>query len=67
MNFSGTDDVVILPNGNMLATYMGSKGLTTPGGLMEFSPNGASTFIAEYAAARSVGGAFRSGWSNGLR
>lgn len=54
-NFAGTDDIIVLPNGNLLATYMGSKGLTTPGGLVEFSPQGASTFIAEYAAAKAGG------------
>jgi hypothetical protein len=52
-NFAGTDDLKILPNGNLIATYMGSKGLTTPGGLVEFTPDG--TVVAEYAAAKAGG------------
>lgn len=52
-NFSGTDDLRALPNGNLIATYMGSKGLTTPGGLVEFTPNG--NVVAEYAAAKPGG------------
>lgn len=57
-NFAGTDDMRILPNGHIIATYMGSKGLTTPGGLVEFSPDVAPSlggFIAEYPAARAGG------------
>ena len=38
--FSGADDILSLPNGNLIASYMGAKNLTTPGGLVEFSPAG---------------------------
>jgi len=57
--FSGTDDIHLLSNGNLLATFMGAGGktlppaLTTPGGLVEFSPDG--KFIAEYDAVTSNG------------
>ncbi|GAA6616054.1 selenium-binding protein SBP56-related protein [Scytonema sp. NUACC26] len=51
--FAGTDDLMQLPNGNLIATYMGAKDLTTPGGLVEFSPNGG--VVAEYDAAESLG------------
>jgi hypothetical protein len=54
-NFAGTDDILPLANGHLISSYMGSKNLTTPGGLVEFSPNGASTFIAEYPAAKAGG------------
>lgn len=70
--FSGTDDMFVLPNGNLIATYMGAKGsafdpinlanvsalptvsptlpptLTTPGGLVEFKPDG--TVVGQYSA-----------------
>ncbi len=52
-NFSGVDDFARAPNGNLLVTYMGAKDLTTPGGLVELSPDGA--VVGEYAAARSGG------------
>lgn len=51
--FAGADDMRILPNGNLIATYLGSKKLTTPGGLVEFSPNGG--VVAEYNAAKPGG------------
>lgn len=51
--FSAVDDILFLPNGNLIASYMGSKNLTTPGGLVEFSPSG--TVVAEYDATRSGG------------
>ena len=51
--FSGTDDILLLPNGNLIATFMGAKNLTTPGGLVEFSPDGA--LIKEYNAAKPGG------------
>lgn len=57
-NFAGTDDMHLLPNGHIIATFMGSKGLTTPGGLVEFSADVAPSqggFIAEYPAARAGG------------
>lgn len=44
--FSGPDDIIELSNGNLIATFMGSGGqalppaLTTPGGLVEFTPGG---------------------------
>lgn len=53
--FSGPDDLRVLSNGNIIATFMGSGGktlppaLTTPGGIVEFSSDG-STF-KEYEAA----------------
>lgn len=53
--FAGTDDIALLPNGHLIATFMGAKDLTTPGGLVEFSTEGASKFIAEYDAARPGG------------
>jgi hypothetical protein len=53
--FAGTDDLHFLPNGNILSTFMGSKGLATPGGLVEFSPFGPQTFLAEYSAVRPGG------------
>lgn len=37
--FAGTDHFHALPNGNFVSTFMGSRGLTTPGGLVEFSPD----------------------------
>jgi hypothetical protein len=52
-NFSGIDDFLPAPNGNMLVTYMGAKNLTTPGGLVEIGLDG--TVIAEYAAAKPGG------------
>ena len=51
--FSGTDDILFLPNGNLIASYMGAKNLTTPGGLVEFSPSG--TVMGEYDAVRAGG------------
>jgi hypothetical protein len=69
--FTGTDEVEILPNGDLIATYMGAKNspptlppnatppasspytLTTPGGLVEFTPDG--TVVAEYPAAKAGG------------
>lgn len=59
---SGTDDIKVLPNGNLIATYMGFQNgplptllptLTSPGGLVEFTPDG--TVVAEYAAAKAGG------------
>jgi hypothetical protein len=52
-NFSGIDDFLQAPNGNVLVTYMGAKNLTTPGGLVEISLNG--TVVGEYAAAKPGG------------
>ena len=52
-NFSGLDDFARMPNGNLLATYMGAKNLTTPGGLVELGPDG--SVVGEYRAARSGG------------
>lgn len=59
-SFSAPDVITTLPNGHLLATFMGSKDLEsgivgTPGGVVEFSPQGASTFIAEYTAAVAGG------------
>ena len=51
--FSAVDDILVLPNGNLIASYMGAKNLTTPGGLVEFSPSG--TIIGEYGAAKAGG------------
>ena len=51
--FSGADDILFLPNGNLIASYMGAKNLTTPGGLVEFSPSG--TVIGEYSGVRAGG------------
>lgn len=51
--FSGVDDMLFLPKGNLIATYMGAKDLTTPGGLVEFSPNG--EVVGEYDAAKAGG------------
>lgn len=52
-NFSGIDDFASLPNGHLLATYMGAKNLTTPGGLVELRPDG--KVVGEYHAARAGG------------
>ena len=52
-NFSGLDDFARLPNGNLLATYMGAKDLTTPGGLVELGLDG--SVVGEYRAARPGG------------
>jgi hypothetical protein len=52
-NFSGIDDFLEAPNGNVLVTYMGAKNLTTPGGLVEIDPEGA--VVGEYAAAKAGG------------
>jgi len=52
-NFSGIDDFLQAPNGNLLVTYMGAKDLTTPGGLVEIGLDGA--VVAEYAAAKPGG------------
>jgi hypothetical protein len=51
--FSVPDDILFLPNGNLVATYMGAKNLTTPGGLVEFSLNG--EIIGEYDATMRQG------------
>ena len=52
-NFSGIDDFLQAPNGNVLVTYMGAKDLTTPGGVVELGLDG--TVAAEYAAAKPGG------------
>jgi hypothetical protein len=52
-NFSGIDDFAQAPNGNLLATYMGAKNLTTPGGLVELGLDG--TVVGEYQAAKPGG------------
>jgi hypothetical protein len=52
-NFSGIDDFLQAPNGNVLVTYMGAKDLTTPGGLVEIGLDG--TVKGEYAAAKPGG------------
>jgi hypothetical protein len=52
-NFSGLDDFAHLPNGNLLATYMGAKNLATPGGLVELDLDG--SVVGEYRAARPGG------------
>ena len=52
-NFSGIDDFLPAPNGDVLVTYMGAKDLTTPGGLVEIDPDGA--VVGEYAAAKPGG------------
>jgi len=52
-NFSGVDDFVQAPNGNLLVTYMGAKDLTTPGGVVELGLDG--TVVNEYAAAKAGG------------
>jgi hypothetical protein len=41
-SFSGIDDFLQAPNGNVLVTYMGAKNLTTPGGLVEIDLDGRS-------------------------
>lgn len=52
-NFSGVDDFLQAPNGDVLVTYMGAKDLTTPGGLVEIGVDG--TVVGEYAAAEAGG------------
>ena len=52
-NFSGIDDFLQAPNGDVLVTYMGAKDLTTPGGVVEIGVDG--TVAAEYAAAKPGG------------
>jgi hypothetical protein len=52
-SFSGVDDFLQAPNGNVLVTYMGAKDLTTPGGLVEIGLDG--TVVGEYVAARPGG------------
>jgi hypothetical protein len=52
-SFSGVDDFLQAPNGDLLVTYMGAKNLTTPGGLVEIGLDG--TVVAEYAAAKTGG------------
>ena len=52
-NFSGVDDFVQAPNGNLLVSYMGAHDLTTPGGVVELGLGG--TVIGEYAAAKFGG------------
>lgn len=51
--FAGIDDIVQLPNGNLLITYLGAKDLTTPGGLVEIDVEG--NVIGEYDAAQPGG------------
>src|SRR6516165_3573230 len=51
--FAGVDDVLQLPNGNLLITYLGAKDLTTPGGLVEIDVEG--NVIHEYDAAQPGG------------
>jgi hypothetical protein len=52
-SFSGVDDFLQAPNGNVLVTYMGAKNLTTPGGLVEIGLDG--TVVGEYPAAKAGG------------
>jgi hypothetical protein len=52
-DFSGVDDFLQAPNGNLLVTYMGAKNLTTPGGVVELGLDG--TVVGEYAAAKPGG------------
>src|SRR5271166_1191611 len=52
-NFSGIDDFLQAPNGDVLVTYMGAKDLTTLGGLVEIGLDGA--VVGEYAAAKPGG------------
>ena len=51
--FAGIDDIVQLPNNNLLITYLGAKDLTTPGGLVEIDVEG--DVIGEYDAAQPGG------------
>jgi hypothetical protein len=51
--FAGIDDIVQLPNSNLLVTYLGAKDLTTPGGLVEIDVEG--NVIGEYDAAQPGG------------
>lgn len=69
--FSAPDDIYPLSGGNMIATFMGSGGptvppaLTTPGGLLEFTPDG--KIVAEHEAAVKNGPAhYRTGEDTGL-
>jgi len=48
--FAGIDDIVQLPNSNLLITYLGAKDLTTPGGVVEIDVEG--NVIHEYDAAQ---------------
>jgi len=52
-NFSGIDDFLPAPNGDVLVTYMGAKNLTTPGGVVQIGVDGA--VVGEYAAAKPGG------------
>jgi hypothetical protein len=52
-HFSGIDDFLPAPNGNVLVTYMGAKDLTTPGGLVEIGLDG--SVRGEYPAAKAGG------------
>ena len=52
-DFSGIDDFLQGPTGNLLVTYMGAKDLTTPGGVVEIGLDGA--VVGEYAAAKPGG------------
>jgi hypothetical protein len=52
-SFSGIDDFLQVPNGNVLVTYMGAKNLTTPGGVVEIDLDG--KVVGEYAAAKPGG------------
>lgn len=38
--FTVPDDFQFLPNGNVLGTFVGSMNLTSPGGVVEFDPDG---------------------------
>lgn len=69
--FSAPDDIYSLPDGNLIATFMGAGGaklppaLTTPGGLVEFSPDG--KFVKEYDAAIENGPKhYRTGEDTGM-
>lgn len=51
--FAGIDDIVQLPNSNLLVTYLGAKDLTTPGGLVEIDVEG--NVLHEYDAVQPGG------------
>ncbi len=65
VNYSGTDDLLPMGGGHLIATYMGAKGtfvpgsitlpptLTTPGGLVEID-TATNTVVAEYTAIPSA-------------
>lgn len=52
---SAPDDFMRLPNGHYVVTGMGAKNLKSPGGLIEFDPKGAGTFLAEHSANKPGG------------